>query len=142
MAELHCRPLDPADIPDMKEILLSDGGEYLPDRIAAFLNGTGNLAFGAFLDGRLIGLLYGYTLCRLDSRGPQFFVYSLDVLADFRNRGAGSALFQYAADHCRAAGYSEIFAATDKGNVPACRVYEKAGGRSHYADEIIYVAEW
>ena len=73
MGERTCRVLTPADIPAMEDILLDSGGRFVPDRIAHFLNSVGNLMFGAFENGRLVGLLYGYTLCRLDDRAPQFF---------------------------------------------------------------------
>ena len=36
-------------------------------------------------------------------------------------------------------GFSECFVITDKGNKRACRVYEKAGGKNDFEDEIVYV---
>lgn len=139
MGERICRVLTPADIPAMEDILLDSGGRFVPDRIAHFLNSAGNLMFGAFENDRLVGLLYGYTLCRMDDRAPQFFAYSLDVHTAFRGREIGSELFLYVTEYCRQKGYGEVFVPTEKDNIPACRIYEKAGGRSETGNDIIYV---
>ena len=136
------RLLTPEDIPAMKEILTETGSSYLPGQIGKFMADAGNLAFGAFLEERMAGLLYGYSLCRMDDRGPQFFVYSVDVLPEFQGRGIGKAFLRYVVEYCRENGFSEVFVPTEKGNVPACRVYEKAGGKSDYDDEVIYVIEF
>lgn len=142
MKENNFKLLRQEDIPAMEEIFLDSGGRFVPERITRFLNTPGNLAFGVFSGERLIGLLYGYTLCRMDDRSPQFFAYSLDVHSFFRGRGIGSALFRYAAEYCRENGYSELFVPTEKDNLAACRVYEKAGGKSETGNDIIYVVDF
>ena len=48
-------------------------------------------------------------------------------------------LFQYIVNYSAINGYSECFVITDKGNKRACRIYEKAGGKSDYEDEIVYI---
>lgn len=45
-------------------------------------------------------------------------------------------------DYAKNLGCSELFVITDKGNPRACRVYEKAGGKSEYSDEIVYVIDY
>ena len=142
MNEASYRLLTADDIPAMKEIFVGTDSKYLPGQIGKFMADPKNLAFGAFLDERMVGLLYGYSLCRMDDRGPQFFVYSVDVLPAFQGRGIGTAFFRYAVEYCRENGFCEVFVPTEKGNVPACRVYEKAGGKSDYDDEVIYVIEF
>jgi len=106
----------------------SDELEIDPERLRDFLEYPQNLAFIAQYQGEVCGLIYGYSLMSL-TEGPQLFVYSVDVLNRFQNRGIGSKLFQYVVDYGRANGYSECFVITDKGNQRACRVYEKAGGK-------------
>lgn len=107
-------------------------------RLMDFLKHPHNLAFVAQYEDTIIGFIYGYSLMSLDSE-PQLFVYSVDVLSDYQNMGVGSKLFQFVVDFSRENGYSECFVITDKGNVSACRVYEKAGGKNDYEDEIVYV---
>ena len=103
-----------------------------------FLKHPQNLAFTAKYKSEVCGFAYGYSLMSLSS-APQLFVYGIDVLSKFQSKGIGSKLFQYVVDYSKAHGFSECFVMTDKGNKPACRVYEKAGGKNDYEDEIIYV---
>ena len=72
---------------------------------------------------------------------PQFFIYSVDVLGEFQNLGIGSSLFQYVVDYTKENDFFECFVITNKANLPACKTYEKAGGKSDYEDEIVYVVK-
>ena len=108
------------------------------ERLKDFLTYSQNLAFIAKYRDEVCGFIYGYSLMSLDS-APQLFIYSVDVISRFQNNGIGSKLFQYVVDYSRENGYSECFVITDKGNKRACRVYEKAGGKNDYEDEIVYV---
>ena len=108
------------------------------DRLKAFLEHPQNLAFISILNGEICGFIYGYSLMALDA-APQLFIYSVDVFNNYQNKGIGSKLFQYAVDYSRKNGFSECFVITDKGNKRACRIYEKAGGKNDYEDEIVYV---
>lgn len=108
------------------------------ERLASFLAEPHNLAFTAEYNGEVAGFIYGYSLMSLDSE-PQLFVYSVDVFDEFQNAGIGSKLFQFVVDYSRENGFSECFVITDRGNKRACRIYEKAGGKNDYEDEIVYV---
>jgi len=116
----------------------ADELEIDPVRLKDFLEYPQNLAFIAIYKNEVCGLIYGYSLMSLTS-APQLFIYSVDVLNRFQNNGVGSRLFQYVVDYSRRNGYAECFVITDKGNKRACRVYEKAGGKNDYEDEIVYV---
>jgi len=107
-------------------------------RLKNFLEYPQNLAFIAKYNDEVCGFIYGYSLMALDA-APQLFVYSVDVFSDYQNKGVGSKLFQYVVDYSRDNGFSECFVITDKGNKRACRIYEKAGGKNDYDDEIVYV---
>ena len=107
-------------------------------RLLEFLEGPQNLAFIAKIQDEVCAFIYGYSLLSLNN-APQFFVYSVDVLQCFQNKGIGSKLFQFVVDYTKENGYSECFVITDKGNKRACRIYEKAGGKNDYENEIVYV---
>jgi len=109
-------------------------------RLSEFLKHHQNLAFTAKYKDEVCGFIYGYTLMSL-STAPQLFIYAVDVLSKFQNKGIGSKLFQYVVEYSRENGFSECFVMTNKSNKSACRVYEKAGGKSDYEDEILYVIE-
>ena len=57
-------------------------------------------------------------------------------------RPVGMAYCYLLSDYAKNLGCSELFVITDKGNPRACRVYEKAGGKSEYSDEIVYVIDY
>jgi len=119
---------------------LSDSDELSIDisRLNDFLEYPHNLAFIAKYQNEVCGFIYGYSLMALDA-APQLFIYSVDVLSEYQNKGIGSRLFQYIVDYSRENGFSECFVITDKRNKRACRVYEKAGGKNDFDDEIVYV---
>lgn len=103
-----------------------------------FLEWPQNHAFVASYKIEVCGFIYGYSLMSLNA-APKLFIYSVDVLNRYQNKGIGSKLFQFAVDYSKKRGYSECFVITDKGNKSACRIYEKAGGRNEFNDEIVYV---
>jgi len=101
--------------------------EFSCEQIVEFLQEKQNLAFVAKLNGEIIGLLYGYSLTRMDKGGPQFFIYSVDIHEDFQNKGYGSEFIKYTLDWAENNGFSEAYVLTHKDNPQACRAYEKAG---------------
>ncbi|MCL2015449.1 MAG: GNAT family N-acetyltransferase [Defluviitaleaceae bacterium] len=109
-------------------------------RLCEFLKFPHNLVFVAKIGNEICGFIYGYSLMSLDSP-PQLFVYSVDVLEKYQNLGIGTKLFQYVVDFSRENGFAECYVMTDKANKRACRIYEKAGGKNDYDDEIIYVVK-
>ena len=126
----------------LKSVIEDSGAALDSESAREFLRGAGNLAFAAKLGGEVVGLAYGYVLTRLDGKGPQFHIYSVDVHSGHRNKGIGSGLVRFVADYARENGFSECFVITEKSNGSACRVYEKAGGKSEFEDEIVYVMDF
>lgn len=106
--------------------------------LSNFLIDTKNIAFVAELNNSAIGFAYCYSLMSLNKK-PKLFVYSVDIIDSMQNKGIGSNLFQYIVDYSKDNGFSECFVITSKDNIPACRIYEKAGCKSEYENEIVYV---
>ena len=134
--DVNCRLLTKEMLKQINEA--ADKFSIDSSKLRLFLECPENLAFISGNDEEITGFIYGYSLTSLDEK-PQLFVYSVEVLPKFQNMGIGSKLFQYVVDYSRENSYSECFVITDKGNKPACRVYEKAGGRNDFDDEIVYV---
>lgn len=130
------------DISSVKEIIESFI-HFNPEQIKAFLSEKQNIFFIAELDCTTIGLIYGYSLIRLDGKEPQFFIYSVDIHPDYQNKGYGSKFVKYAIDWARDNGFSESFVLTEKDNPRACRVYEKASMTYSKNDcDRLYVVEY
>jgi RimJ/RimL family protein N-acetyltransferase len=113
------------DIPQLKEIL----EDYMESKqqVKTFISDKRNIALVAKLKNKIIGLVYGYSLTRLDKKAPQFFIYSFDIHPEYQNRSYGSQFMKYVIDWAGNNGFSESFVLTHKDNPRACRVYEKAG---------------
>jgi len=139
LLEIEYRPINIEDMPKMSKVC--EELEILPHQLKAFLEAPHNKGFIAIYHQEVIGFIYGYSLDSLSNTKPQFFIYSVDVLVGFQNFGIGSRLFQYVVDYTKENGFSECFVITSKANHPACKTYEKAGGKSDYEDEIVYVVK-
>ena len=135
------RPMDTADIGGLRDLLEDDGMIYHPEYLNRFFASPGACAFGAFEGKRPVGMAYCYLLPRPDGK-TMFFLYSLGLLPAWQDRGIGTKFMAWLSDYAKNLGCSELFVITDKGNPRACRVYEKAGGKSEYSDEIVYVIDY
>ena len=69
---------------------ISDAADLL-----AFLSDPACYLLLAVDDGRVAGSLRGYALRRPDRSEPQFLLYAIDVRAECRNRGIGTALVEH-----------------------------------------------
>jgi GNAT superfamily N-acetyltransferase len=132
------RILKTEDISDMKSVIEDDGMVFDAENLRAFFNRPWNYAFGCFVGDKIIGLAYAYDLQRPDGR-HMFYLHSIGLLTGYRDKGLGTKFFQHIADYARNNGFSEIFVITDRGNPRACRIYEKAGAKNDYENEIVYV---
>ena len=123
---LSFRKLSTNDISSIKEII--EGFMlFNPEQIKLFLSESQNIALVAELDNKIVGFIFGYSLTRLDKKSPQFFIYSVDIHPAYQNKGYGSRFIKFAIDWASNNGFSESFVPTEKDNLRACRVYEKAG---------------
>ena len=120
-------------IPQIEEIT-KWFSEYNHGQIRAFLSEKQNIAIVAKLDGKIIGLMYGYSLTRLDYETPQFFMYSVDIREEYQNKGYGSQLVKHVVDWARDSGFCESYVLTNKDNPRACKVYENAGMKHSESD--------
>ena len=140
--DLSFELLQENDIPLVKEIIESFM-KYNSDQIRLFMSENQNIALCAKLDKKIIGLIYGYSLTRMDGKAPQFFIYSVDIHQEYQNKGYGTCFVKFAVDWARENGFSECFVPTEKDNARACRVYEKAGMKHSDKDcDRIYSIEY
>ena len=124
---LSFKQLQQNDILAMKEVIEDELGKFDSESVKIFLSEKQNFAFFALLGDIPIGLIYGYSLTRMDIRKPQFFIYSVDIFAKYQDKGYGSSFIKYVLDWARDNGFSETFVLTNKDNPRACKAYENAG---------------
>ena len=135
------RLLTKNDIKNMRTIIEDDNMIFNTKAIERFIEDNHNYAFGVIADNKIVGLAYCYNLLGLDGK-DMFYMHSIGFLKEYQDKGFGTKLVQYVSNYAREQGFSEMFVITDKGNPRACRVYEKAGGKNDYEDEIVYVINY
>ena len=124
--ELFIEQLQEQDI-----ILLGDISDETsdidPKSVKVFLAEKQNIALVAKLNGKVIGLLYGYSLADFYSQQAQFYVYSIDIHAEYCNKGYGSQFMQLAIKWAKDNGFRKCYLSAEEENKRARRVYEKMG---------------
>lgn len=138
--EEYARILSYGDAEGLREFVENEGAIFDKEKIKAFFDAPGMLAFGWISGEKIAGFAYGFAM-RAPDGDTMFYLHSVDVLPEYQNRGRGSAMFQYIVDYAKGRGFSEVFLATIKSNASACRIYEKAGAKSDYDDEVVYVVK-
>ena len=113
-------------IESLKEIIEADDTIYDPEDIKKFIDGNNNIGFIVKLDGKIIGLAYGYILLHLDST-LKMYVYSVDILKSHQNLGFGTNLMKFIVEYGKAQGYYECYLSVNKNNINARRAYVKSG---------------
>lgn len=106
---------------------------------AAFLANTANCLLVAEAAGELAGFVVAYRLDRLDRSAAQLFVYEIDVAPEFRRRGVGTRLMQQIGQLVEDEGLMEAFVVTDRGNVPAHRLYSRTGATLEGDASLVFV---
>jgi ribosomal protein S18 acetylase RimI-like enzyme len=107
------------------------------DSLRAFLSDNRNYLFVAVADGRVLGSLNGYSLLRLHESRPQFLLYEIDVRADSRRRGIGTALVNAFVDAARNTAAREVWVLSSDSNAAAIALYQKCGFRRENQDDVM-----
>jgi len=106
-----------------------------------FLTNPMNWIFSCIQEGKIIGFAYGYELNRLDNKGNMLYIHEVGVLPQYHRQGIGFQLLTGVKYLCKLTGICRFFLITQKHNVAACALYEKAGGQKtlgSYDDDVTY----
>ena len=133
--------LEEIDIFAMQRILEDDNMVFDRENLEKFITTKNCYGFIAKDRDLVIGFGYGYSLVRPDGK-TMFYLHSIGVLPEFQNQGIGGGIMNFVIDFAKSKGFSEVFVITDKGNIPACRLYEKTGFENDIENEIVYVCEF
>lgn len=86
---------------------------------------------------QVLGSLYGYALKHPHRREPQFFLYGIDVRAEYRNQGIGTALVHHFIAEAKRAQAFEVWVLTNRTNRSAMAMYAHAGFRRSGFGEVM-----
>lgn len=95
---------------------------------AGFLADTRNLLAIVEEEGQVVGWLYGYELDRPEGR-RSMFLYEVEVVAEARRRGHGTALVEAFLEESRRRGAMSVWLLTDEDNGAAAALYRSTGAR-------------
>ena len=126
------------DIKLMKNFVDDEKSMYDKTLLKDFLKEKNAYAFIA-KDGEMIaGFAYGYVFLRPDGK-RDFYLHAIDVMESYQGKGVGTGLMRFIVNHSKSTRCRKLFLITNKGNVSACRCYEKAGGVNPADDDVVYV---
>ncbi|MDD5191256.1 MAG: GNAT family N-acetyltransferase [Dehalococcoidales bacterium] len=98
-----------------------------------FLGDPRNWLFTCLENDSVIGFIYGYELKHISQSGNMLYVHEVGVMGKYQRQGIGYKLLSELKAACREKRISKLLCLfTQKHNVPACRLYEKAGGEKAF----------
>ncbi len=106
-------------------------------KLDKFLSNENNIALIEVIDDKVVALVWGYVLERMDAE-PMMFIYSVDVIKEYRRRGIARKLVGAFIDESNKRGFRNSFLITEKGNVPANKLYQSLKGKEQ-EEHILYM---
>ena len=120
------------------EFLKKFGVRFDISSLQKFLACDRNFFVTASISGAPAGWAYGYELVRPD-HGSMLFLYSLDVLPQYRRRGVATALLSFLLTLAKTNGMKELFVFTTRSNNPATALYNATGGTMPNGDDLLFI---
>lgn len=106
-----------------------------------FLSNPMNWVFACIQEEKIVGFAYGYELNRLDNKGDMLYIHEVGVLPQYHRQGIGFEILTGIKKLCKLTGICKFFLFTQKHNIAACALYEKAGGektKDAFDDDVTY----
>ncbi len=135
---MEYKMLEKQDIKLMKYFVDDVNTKYEEVLLNTFLEAENTYGYVAKENDIIVGFAYGYVLIRPDGI-KDFYLHAIDIMESHQKHGYGTELMKYINTHSKSIGCRKLFLITNKGNVSACRCYEKAGGITTSNDDIVYV---
>lgn len=97
------------------------------EKLNIFIANENNHAVMKVINEKVVGLVWGYTLERMDTE-PMMFIYSVDVIEEYRRKGIAKELVKSFIDYAKENGYSKTFLLTEESNFAANKLYQSLNG--------------
>jgi len=106
---------------------------------AEFFTKETNYLLAAYVDNVFAGFLYAYELDRFDGIEPMMFLYSIDVLPEYRRLGVAKRLITELKRICAERSVCKMFVLTHEENQPAMKLYQSTKGKRELPDNVLFV---
>jgi ribosomal protein S18 acetylase RimI-like enzyme len=133
--------LEEQDLDLMLNFVDDENAIYNTSDLKKFISESNAYGFIAKENNKIVGFAVGYVLTHPDGN-KSFYFDSIDVMADYQNKGVGTSLMSYVRDYTKSIGCYEMFLVTNKSNISACKCYEKSGAISEAEDDIVYIYDF
>jgi ribosomal protein S18 acetylase RimI-like enzyme len=120
------------------EVLKEFSVKFDVDHLHEFLASDRHFFVAAFISDAWAGYAYGYELVRPDY-GAMLFLYSIDVLPQYRRQGVATALLSFMRTLAEKRGMEELFVFTTRSNKAAVELYKATGGIAENGDDLLFV---
>jgi len=124
---------------------VEDGTEHLTDTLTTeylrdFLKNDRHSLLAALEGNSPIGFILAYRMQRADQDQDMMFFYEINVAAQHRKKGTGTALIKTLKEICKHENILKMFVLTNRSNTAACNLYRKTGGVADITgDEVTFV---
>lgn len=112
--------------------------KYTLENLRKFTSNPDNFLLIAYSSGQMAGVLEAYNLQKLDARGKEMLLYSIETKRSFRQQGIGKALILRLKKIASRQGSHEIWVLTDNDNIPANKLYSSLGIKTIPSSQIMY----
>jgi ribosomal protein S18 acetylase RimI-like enzyme len=104
-----------------------------------FFDSEKNVLLIAEVDSKPAGFLYGYILNDIRVNRDMMFLFSIDVIEEYRQQGIATKLIEMLKEIAKENDCVEVFVPTNKSNIAATKTYEKTGGVRMHEDDVFYL---
>ncbi|MBL8057010.1 MAG: GNAT family N-acetyltransferase [Anaerolineales bacterium] len=134
---IEIRFLQPGDEAQLEHLAADVFDDPLvPAAAAAFLGDARHHLAVAVDQGQVVGFVSAVHYLHPDKPRPEFWINEVGVAPSHQARGIGKALLHAVLERARGLGCAEAWVLTERGNVPAQRLYQALGGEEA-PDEIV-----
>ena len=99
-------------------------GEYSADSLNKYLQQSGNIFLSANINGKFAGMTSATVLEKPYANSRWLYVDELDVTANSRRHGVGTAMMRYLLNMAKEKGCTELWLGTETDNTAARALYE------------------
>ena len=109
------------------------------ERIERLLSNEANYLIVAEIEDNLAGFIWAHRLERLDRNPFVIFLYEIEVAADYRRKGIGTALIDFIRELSNEERPTEMFLFTNHSNAAAVEFYKSTGAKIENGDDLLFI---